>query len=69
MGTNPCELGDLSKILEMGAVLFGCEGRAVVGQVHLWNDSVVPAVSIELGLALHCFDHVEMNLLGDKEIS
>ena len=69
MGTNTCKLGDLSKVLEMGAVLFGREGRTIVGQVHLWDDAIVPAVSFELGLALHCLVCVEMNLLGNKEIS
>ena len=69
MGTNPGELGDLGKVLEVGAILLGREGRAIVGKVRLWDDAVVLTVTFEHGLALHRLVGVEMNLLGNEEIA
>ena len=54
VGTNTCKLGDLGKVLEMGTVLLRGEGRPIVGNVSLGDDTKVMAMPLKLCLVLRC---------------
>ena len=69
VGTNTCELRDLGKVFEVGAILVGGEGGPVVGEVSLRNDAEVTAVPLKLCLAFHRFVSVKMDLLRDEKVA